>query len=73
MLAATQIMMSLFLRTSSFTQNTFSSAVLVNGCPGHLAISTGVTLFLNLERHSKHVFFPLFAFQKLPSIIRNFL
>jgi len=69
MLAATQTVMSLFLRTSSFTQSTFSSALLVNGCPGHLAISTEVTLFLNLEHHSKHVFFPLSALQKLPSIL----
>jgi hypothetical protein len=59
MLAATQIMMSLCLRTNPFTQTTFSSAVLVNGCPGHLAISTEVTRFLNLERHKKYVFFPM--------------
>jgi len=59
MLATSQILILPCPRTNSFTQSTFSTAQLPDGCHKPSAYSTQVTLFFNLNCHSKLVFFPL--------------
>lgn len=63
---------SCFFKTSSLTQSTYSSILLINGHCKCSASSTKVT-FLNFRNHSNPAFFKLPVLQKLPPTFWKFL